>query len=438
MQSHDNEPSTGVLALRRGVSAARAGLRTLAAIQFERAAESSPDDPNVWLWLAWVANSPDNAIRCLERVLELSPGHSAATAGLIWSRSLSQDTPLEPVSLAPPKTDPVESVIPDVLVASDSGSESTPIDTVAVAAETEIVQENLESTFAHEPVTDFVPEEVVDPPGDSSENSHLALPPAELSMNRDSEPDHTETEESPALVSSAHGCSDLVHRDSQPMTNANAWPSLTPPPLPTMAPPPLPNSTAPPLEVTSSSFQSDSQPTTRSRFQELFAANSRAPEDSTTKLEVAQESNADVDELANSFNPFAIENSQDGRPLVMIVDDSPTVRKLVTLTLERRGFRVVSAFDGVAAIKELGACRPDLILLDINMPRLDGYRLCKLIKKHEATQSIPVVMLSGKDGMFDKLRGRLVGCSDYITKPFEADSLTHKVAKYLSPASSSL
>jgi twitching motility two-component system response regulator PilG len=118
----------------------------------------------------------------------------------------------------------------------------------------------------------------------------------------------------------------------------------------------------------------------------------------------------------------------------MVVDDSPTVRKLVSLTLERRGYRVISAFDGVAAIKELGSNRPDLILLDINMPRLDGYRLCKLIKKHEATQSIPVVMLSGKDGMFDKLRGRLVGCSDYITKPFEADALTVKVAKYLAPA----
>ncbi len=142
--------------------------------------------------------------------------------------------------------------------------------------------------------------------------------------------------------------------------------------------------------------------------------------------------------FTTSFHPTAELVSSDGRPLVMVVDDSPTVRKLVSLTLERRGYRVISAFDGVAAIKELGSCRPDLILLDINMPRLDGYRLCKLIKKHEATQTIPVVMLSGKDGMFDKLRGRLVGCSDYITKPFEADALTHKVAKYLTPASSSL
>ena len=143
-----------------------------------------------------------------------------------------------------------------------------------------------------------------------------------------------------------------------------------------------------------------------------------------------------VERLTQTFQPAAVPSAKYKRPLVMIVDDSPTVRKLVSLTLERRGYRVISAFDGMAAIKELNSFRPDLILLDINMPRLDGYRLCKLIKKHEVTQGIPVVMLSGKDGMFDKLRGRLVGCSDYITKPFEADTLTLKVAKYLIPSMS--
>ena len=119
---------------------------------------------------------------------------------------------------------------------------------------------------------------------------------------------------------------------------------------------------------------------------------------------------------------------------ILVVDDSPTVRKLVAMTLEKRGFKVVSAFDGVAAIKEIAAHNPALILMDINMPRLDGYQLCKLVKKHETTRNIPVVMLSGKDGMFDRLRGRLVGCSGYITKPFVPDVLVEAVEEYLAQA----
>lgn len=119
---------------------------------------------------------------------------------------------------------------------------------------------------------------------------------------------------------------------------------------------------------------------------------------------------------------------------ILVVDDSPTVRKLVAMTLEKRGYKVVSAFDGVAAIKEIATHSPTLILMDVNMPRLDGYQLCKLVKKHESTRHIPVLMLSGKDGMFDRLRGRLVGCSGYITKPFVPEELVEVVEHHLTAA----
>lgn len=121
-----------------------------------------------------------------------------------------------------------------------------------------------------------------------------------------------------------------------------------------------------------------------------------------------------------------------GAHTVLVVDDSPTVRKLVTMTLEKHGYQVVSAFDGVAAIKEIAAHNPSLILMDVNMPRLDGYQLCKLVKKHDSTKHIPVVMLSGKDGMFDRLRGRLVGCSGYISKPFVPEVLLQAVEQHIS------
>jgi len=140
---------------------------------------------------------------------------------------------------------------------------------------------------------------------------------------------------------------------------------------------------------------------------------------------VTVSSDAGLTDAATPVSPIGVHT-------VLVVDDSPTVRKLVTMTLEKHGYQVVSAFDGVAAIKEIAAHNPSLILMDVNMPRLDGYQLCKLVKKHDSTKHIPVVMLSGKDGMFDRLRGRLVGCSGYISKPFVPEVLLQAVEQHIS------
>lgn len=118
------------------------------------------------------------------------------------------------------------------------------------------------------------------------------------------------------------------------------------------------------------------------------------------------------------------------RRLVLAVDDSLTVRKIVSITLERLGYRVITAADGMQALARLGEETPDLVLLDITMPRMDGYQVCKVIKQASATRSIPVVMLSGKDGFFDKVKGRLAGATDYITKPFQEATLAEIVEKY--------
>jgi twitching motility two-component system response regulator PilG len=116
---------------------------------------------------------------------------------------------------------------------------------------------------------------------------------------------------------------------------------------------------------------------------------------------------------------------------ILIVDDSPTVCKIVSITLKKRGYDVQSAGDGVEAMALVASNKPDLILLDITMPRMDGYQLCKLIKGYPETKAIPVIMLSGKDGFFDRVRGKLVGCSDYITKPFDPEMLVATVDRFL-------
>jgi twitching motility two-component system response regulator PilG len=112
----------------------------------------------------------------------------------------------------------------------------------------------------------------------------------------------------------------------------------------------------------------------------------------------------------------------------LIVDDSPTIRKLVAHTLGKSGYRVIQAVDGNDALAKVGDEILDLVFLDIVMPNLDGYEVCKLIR--EKKNNLPIVMLSGKDGFFDKMRGKVAGSIAHITKPFDADTLVQAARKY--------
>ena len=116
---------------------------------------------------------------------------------------------------------------------------------------------------------------------------------------------------------------------------------------------------------------------------------------------------------------------------ILVVDDSPTVRKLISGKLEKCGHEVVCAVDGADALEKIKELKPDLVLLDITMPRMDGYQVCKHIRGDEETKDVPVVMISGKDGFFDKVRGRMAGTSGYITKPFGPETLMKTVETYL-------
>ena len=116
---------------------------------------------------------------------------------------------------------------------------------------------------------------------------------------------------------------------------------------------------------------------------------------------------------------------------ILVIDDSPTIRKLIAGKLEKCGHEVFCSADGVEAVELLEGLVPDLILLDINMPRMDGYQVCKLIRGTESTKDVPVVMISGKDGFFDKVRGRMAGTSGYITKPFGPETLMKVIESYL-------
>jgi CheY-like chemotaxis protein len=124
----------------------------------------------------------------------------------------------------------------------------------------------------------------------------------------------------------------------------------------------------------------------------------------------------------------------DARPkgkTILVVDDSATIRKLISGKLEKSGHHVICASDGVEALERLAGQRPDLVLLDITMPRMDGYEVCKQIRSNPECKDLPVVMISGKDGFFDKVRGRMAGTTGYVTKPFGPETLMKALETYL-------
>lgn len=115
---------------------------------------------------------------------------------------------------------------------------------------------------------------------------------------------------------------------------------------------------------------------------------------------------------------------------VLIIDDSNTIRRSAEIFLRQGGYEVVLAEDGFDALAKVTDHDPELIFCDILMPRLDGYQTCAIIKRNPRFAGVPVIMLSSKDGLFDKARGRMVGSQDYLTKPFTKDQLLRAVEQH--------
>ena len=131
-----------------------------------------------------------------------------------------------------------------------------------------------------------------------------------------------------------------------------------------------------------------------------------------------------MDDLSASFGDIG------GGTRVLVIDDSNTIRRSAEIFLKQGGHQVVLAEDGYDALAKVNDTDPELIFCDILMPRLDGYQTCAIIKRNPRFARVPVIMLSSKDGLFDKARGRMVGSEDYLTKPFTKDQLLRAVAQF--------
>ncbi len=119
---------------------------------------------------------------------------------------------------------------------------------------------------------------------------------------------------------------------------------------------------------------------------------------------------------------------------VMVIDDSNTIRRSAEIFLKAAGCEVILAEDGFDALAKIADQHPQVIFVDIMMPRLDGYQTCALIKRNAKFKSTPVIMLSSKDGLFDRARGRMAGSDQYLTKPFTQDTLIEAVNNYIGKA----
>ena len=126
-----------------------------------------------------------------------------------------------------------------------------------------------------------------------------------------------------------------------------------------------------------------------------------------------------------------MENAQLNGLRVMVIDDSKTIRRTAETLLSKEGCSVLTAVDGFEALAMISDQQPHIIFVDIMMPRLDGYQTCALIKNNQQFKNTPVIMLSSKDGLFDKARGRVVGAEQYLTKPFTRDELLSAIREFV-------
>jgi len=115
---------------------------------------------------------------------------------------------------------------------------------------------------------------------------------------------------------------------------------------------------------------------------------------------------------------------------VMVIDDSKTIRRTAETLLKKEGCEVITANDGFEALSKITDNNPSIIFVDIMMPRLDGYQTCALIKHNQKFKNTPVIMLSSKDGLFDRARGRIVGSEQYLTKPFTKEELLEAIQQH--------
>lgn len=455
--------------LREGVSAAKAQAKERARLLLRELSTLTPGDERVWLWRATVAQGYSEASECLTRVLEISPGHAQAQTALerLRQRAAARTAAAKPAdtpAAAPDAATPRDEPEPDRrlhAVAPTQPHEGHPADRAPVA------HLDTASATAHDverapapPVPDLRVAAVAEPPAPhlaretTEESDHgqdaaprvKAWPPRALPFRHGLAPERRAEPTAEPEGASSTAPTTIVPALSvapapQPAAPAESQPPAASPRLGSIlqlnvappaparehaAAPPAARVTPPPAPPVAPAMPSSAPGTSPSR-PAMPAHPPAAPKPPTG---MRQQWTPPAAATPPPAAPAPAPEAEPPRGTVLVVDDSPTVLRVVEFELKRHRLEVVTATHGPEALEKLQTLSPDLVLLDINMPRMDGYQVCRAIRANERTSRIPVVMLSGKDGFFDKIRGRMAGAADYITKPFEASALMAMLEKY--------
>lgn len=422
--------------LRDGVAAAYTGQFDRARALLDQASVEAPHSALPWFWLAIASPNASAAVQCLRRVLEIDPAHVQARDALgkllvVEGVSQSRRNPEDARALLGDAA-VVAPNVPAVWIALAALSEA-PSDrqkalrrAVVLAPHRTDLRARLHDTLMREAV-------LIAKSGNKAQARRLFREAADLDP-RD------------ARVWQA-----LAHLADKPADAIEAWREVV-----RIAPGQFGGAAALKKALVAEARAlgtAGNQTQALSRWREALTLDTRDPE---LWVGLASASNDDREirraiDTALSIDPShkaaadwlarlrarehppsapAHEASGPARRTIMVVDDSPTIRKILGLTLERAGYTVVAEPDGERAVARLAELVPDLILLDIAMPKLDGYEVCRRIKSDPRTAQVPVVMLSGKGGFFDKVKGRMVGATEYLTKPFETPAVLAAIASH--------
>ncbi len=444
-------------------SEAAAGNKGEADRLLDQVLELSPDSADAWLLKAHLADGFDAKISCFEKVLELNPADDAAAANLASLRNIVKNTSSrpdqadtdDPAQVVPelndeePQVEAVEvtdfNAAEEELTVEVSAEESVDIEDseecLALNPEEDIFHAASESEDAHEEIE--VEETLSDPDfseADFDEEFDKEFDKVLFSSSDSEEPVEIENAavevETMGVQLDDGQVEDVVSRDAEFSGTVEqesqfdlSEESNSDGPADFDAPTEEFEFSESSAEVEVSGSDEDLGP---------IEMPSSADELSATQPATSYEFDvADLPDPASSSNgdvsgvPEADDRVNASCKSILVVDDSPTIRKLISEKLENCGHKTICAVDGPDALEKVEEQKPDLILLDITMPGMDGYEVCKLIRENESAKDVPVIMVSGKDGYFDEDLGESAGSTNYISKPFGPEALMKIVNEHI-------
>lgn len=417
------------LLLREAVTAAKVGNKPAARQLLRQASVHNPNNELVWLWRASLSESPKEAIFYLGEVLRINPQNQKASAWLEKCKGTNGTAPAgapegpkpvgQNVSQPPEPGTPPSNATPSIVrVAESVGTSSIQPTTEAVPA--------MAATRTVEPITSRG--EAVPKPADIANRARPTVVPFTGMASRTSpvlapQP-QSQSQTKWKCPFCTHGADIMMRRcpSCRAITVLEDLKEIEK------------NEGVQEKLVRDALARYDATPADKRNYeQNMYLAlghlNLREATSALTHLKAAS------GQKRNDWGLMGVLDQIQWRKVILVVDDSLTIRKALSSILEKNDYRVVTAEDGSHALAKLNEAVPDLVLLDITMPWMDGYEVCKNIKGKALTKKVPVIMLSGKDGIFDKVRGKLAGCNDYVTKPFDPDALLKTIKKYVSSGS---